>query len=110
MVVDDAEAGITDIVRGADLLSSTGRQMQLQQALGMQHPRYLHLPLLMGENGQKLSKQNGAPGIDDSGRIEPSVILNAAAQALGLRPPGSRDPQRWLHAATEQWRARFDPA
>ena len=110
MVVDDAEAGITDIVRGADLLSSTGRQMQLQQALGMPHPRYLHLPLLMGDNGQKLSKQNGAPGIDDSGRIDPTVILNAAAQALGLRPCGSRDPQRWLHAATEQWRARFSPA
>ena len=110
VVVDDAEAGITDIVRGADLLSSTGRQMQLQQALGMPHPRYLHLPLLMGENGQKLSKQNGAPGVDDSGRIDPTVILNSAAQALGLRPPGSQDPQRWLHAATEQWRARFSPA
>ena len=110
VVVDDAEAGITDIVRGADLLSSTGRQMQLQQALGMPHPRYLHLPLLMGDNGQKLSKQNGAPGIDESGRIDPTVILNAAAQALGLRPCGSRDPQRWLHAATEQWRARFGPA
>lgn len=105
VVVDDAEAGITDIVRGADLLSSTGRQILLQRALGYPEPRYLHLPLVMGSNGQKLSKQNGAPGIDDSGQTEAVVILNAAALMLGLRPPGTSDPARWLEAATDQWRA-----
>lgn len=110
VVVDDIEAGITDIVRGADLLSSTGRQMQLQHALGAPAPRYMHLPLIMGENGQKLSKQNGAPAIDDSGRVEPVDILNDAARALGLRQPDTRDPQRWLHAATAQWRERFTAA
>ncbi|MDO5101921.1 MAG: tRNA glutamyl-Q(34) synthetase GluQRS [Lautropia sp.] len=104
VVVDDAEAGITDIVRGADLLSSTGRQILLQRALGYPEPRYLHLPLVMGDNGQKLSKQNGAPGIDDSGQTEATVILNAAALMLGLRPPGTSDPARWLDAATDQWR------
>lgn len=107
VVVDDAEAGITDIVRGADLLGSTGRQIQLQQALGYPTPRYLHLPLLIGANGQKLSKQNAAPAIDDSGRIEPADILDEAASFLGLRPPQSRDTARWLAAATEQWRERF---
>lgn len=110
VVVDDMEAGISHIVRGADLLSSTGRQMQLQRALGAPAPRYMHLPLIMGNNGQKLSKQNGAPAIDDSGRIDPVDILNDAARALGLRQPDTRDPQRWLHAATAQWRERFTAA
>ncbi|MDO5058153.1 MAG: tRNA glutamyl-Q(34) synthetase GluQRS [Lautropia sp.] len=107
VVVDDAEAGITDIVRGADLLPSTGRQILLQQALGHPKPRYLHLPLLMGDNGQKLSKQNGAPAVDDSGRTEAADILNAAARFLEIKPPGTNDPVRWLAAATEQWRTRL---
>lgn len=109
VVVDDAEAGVTDIVRGADLLSSTGRQILLQKALGYPTPRYMHLPLLMGENGQKLSKQNGAPAIDDSGRVDAVDILNDACRLLGLRQIGSRDPVAWLSAATEQWRQYVKP-
>ena len=107
VVVDDAEAGITDIVRGADLLSSTGRQILLQRALGHPAPRYLHLPLLIGDNGQKLSKQNGAPAIDDSGRIEPADILKDAAHFLDLKTPGTRDPASFLHALIQQWHKRF---
>ncbi|MEW6766330.1 MAG: tRNA glutamyl-Q(34) synthetase GluQRS [Pseudomonadota bacterium] len=61
VVVDDAWQGITDIVRGADLLDSTPRQILLQQLLGLPQPRYMHLPLALAENGQKLSKQNLAP-------------------------------------------------
>ena len=94
VVVDDAEAGITDIVRGADLLSSTGRQILLQRALGHPAPRYLHLPLLIGDNGQKLSKQNGAPAVDDSGRIEPADILKPTGPARS--PPRRRLRCPWL--------------
>lgn len=60
VVVDDAEAGVTDIVRGADLLDSTPRQIYLQQCLGLPTPRYLHVPVLNDAHGDKLSKQTGA--------------------------------------------------
>jgi glutamyl-Q tRNA(Asp) synthetase len=60
VVVDDAEQGVTDVVRGADLLDSTARQIYLQGLLGYATPRYLHVPLLMNASGEKFSKQNGA--------------------------------------------------
>ncbi|HUR90340.1 MAG TPA: tRNA glutamyl-Q(34) synthetase GluQRS [Ramlibacter sp.] len=81
VVVDDAAQGITDIVRGEDLADNTARQIQLQQALGFETPRYLHTPLVLGANGEKLSKQNGAQATDTS---QPLDALNAAASALGL--------------------------
>ncbi|MCC5884833.1 MAG: tRNA glutamyl-Q(34) synthetase GluQRS [Gammaproteobacteria bacterium] len=64
VVVDDAEQGITDVVRGVDLLDSTPRQIHLQRLLGLPTPRYLHLPILVDERGDKLSKQAGAQGLD----------------------------------------------
>lgn len=68
VVVDDAEQGVTDIVRGDDLIESTARQIYLQQLLGAQRPRYLHIPVVLAADGRKLSKQNGAQPLDLHGR------------------------------------------
>ena len=81
VVVDDADQGITDVVRGEDLADNTPRQILLQQALGLPTPRYLHTPLVCGDNGEKLSKQNGARALD---LTEPLQALASAAQVLGL--------------------------
>ena len=83
VVVDDAAQGITHIVRGADLTDNTARQILLQQALGLPTPSYLHTPLVLGDNGEKLSKQNGAKALD---LTHPLQALNEAAHALGLAP------------------------
>ena len=81
VVVDDADQGITDVVRGEDLADNTPRQILLQRALGLTTPRYLHTPLVLGANGEKLSKQNGAQPLD---LHDPLAALKAAATALGL--------------------------
>jgi len=81
VVVDDAAQGITDVVRGADLADNTARQILLQRALGLPTPRYLHTPLALGADGEKLSKQNGAQPLDTS---DPLAALNNAARVLGL--------------------------
>ncbi len=81
VVVDDAAQGITHVVRGADLADNTPRQLLLQHALGLPHPSHLHTPLVLGANGEKLSKQNGAAPLDLS---DPLSALNDAAAVLGL--------------------------
>lgn len=83
VVVDDAAQGITHVVRGEDLADNTARQILLQRALGLPTPRYLHTPLVLGANGEKLSKQNGAQALDTS---HPLAALNQAAATLGLQP------------------------
>ena len=83
VVVDDAAQGITHIVRGADLTDNTARQIVLQRVLGLPTPSYMHTPLVLGENGEKLSKQNGAEALDLS---NPLAALNAAAARLNLAP------------------------
>jgi glutamyl-Q tRNA(Asp) synthetase len=83
VVVDDAAQGITHIVRGADLTDNTARQILLQRALDLPAPSYMHTPLMLGENGEKLSKQNGAKALDLS---NPLTALNAAAALLNLAP------------------------
>jgi glutamyl-Q tRNA(Asp) synthetase len=83
VVVDDAAQGITHIVRGEDLTDNTARQIVLQHALGLPTPSYMHTPLVLGENGEKLSKQNGAEALELS---DPLQTLNRAAQTLKLNP------------------------
>lgn len=84
VVVDDELQGITDIVRGIDLMDSTPRQIWLQQLLGYQTPTYCHIPVAINAQGQKLSKSHGAPGIPvDS----PSEVLVTSLEALGQNPP-----------------------
>ena len=97
VVVDDTEQGVTDVVRGEDLTDNTARQIVLQHALGLPNPRYLHTPLVLGANGEKLSKQNGAAPLDLG---DPLAALNSAAQCLGLpqHPPGTR-----LQDALQAW-------
>jgi len=103
VVVDDAEQGITDVVRGEDLSDNTARQIWLQQCLGLPTPRYLHTPLVLGPNGEKLSKQNGALALDTS---DPLAALNRAALALGL-PPGHGNVAAALGEWVGVWRGRF---
>jgi glutamyl-Q tRNA(Asp) synthetase len=82
VVVDDAEQGITEVVRGADLLDSTPRQILLQRALGLPTPAYLHLPLVLDADGRKLSKSEGALAIDAD---HPAAALRLAMRHLGIR-------------------------
>ncbi|MCP4128275.1 MAG: tRNA glutamyl-Q(34) synthetase GluQRS [Gammaproteobacteria bacterium] len=84
VVVDDAFQNITRIVRGSDLLFSTPRQIYLQQLLGLPQPEYSHLPLVMNQDGSKLSKQSQAWPVDDT---DPLHTLLQAARFLGQIPP-----------------------
>lgn len=84
VVIDDAAQGITEVVRGSDLLDSTARQIYLQQALGMVTPGYLHLPLAVNERGAKLSKQSHAEPLPLDGPLRP---LWQALDFLGQGPP-----------------------
>ncbi len=83
VVVDDIDQGITDVVRGSDLLEMTAQQTQIYRALGAQPPRWLHVPVIVNEQGQKLSKQSHAPALDDD---RPADNLRQALTALGQQP------------------------
>ncbi|MCX7257919.1 MAG: glutamate--tRNA ligase family protein, partial [Polaromonas sp.] len=101
VVVDDAAQGITDIVRGEDLTDNTARQILLQRALNLPRPRYLHTPLALGANGEKLSKQNGAQALELS---QPLAALNQAAALLGLRAQPSGPMADALQAWVNEWK------
>ena len=100
VVVDDAAQGVTDVVRGEDLADNTPRQILLQRDLGLPTPRYLHLPLVRGADGAKLSKQNGAEALD---LADPVAALQAAAAVLGLPRIEAATPVDWLAAAVPAW-------
>jgi glutamyl-Q tRNA(Asp) synthetase len=104
VVVDDAQQGITHIVRGADLLDSTARQIYLQRCLGYATPAYMHVPLLTTATGDKLSKQNHAAPLD---LTRPLDELKQAAQFLGLSASDTSAIPAFLLDATEQWAKRF---
>ncbi|MDO8388624.1 MAG: tRNA glutamyl-Q(34) synthetase GluQRS [Polaromonas sp.] len=106
VVVDDGAQGITNIVRGEDLADNTARQILLQRALGLPTPRYLHVPLVRGTDGEKLSKQNGAQALDTSA---PLAALHAAAQVLGLQVAAAGSLADWLAQAVQQWAGRYTP-
>lgn len=101
VVVDDAAQGITHIVRGEDLADNTARQIALQRALGLPSPAYLHTPLVLGTNGEKLSKQNGAMALDAS---NPVLALQAAAGFLGLDQSAIDNA---LDHGVGAWRSRY---
>ena len=102
VVVDDAAQGVSHVVRGQDLADNTARQIVLQRALGLPTPQYLHTPLVLGADGEKLSKQNGALALDLS---DPLAALGQAAQVLGL--PAQPAPHNFLPQAQASWARLF---
>jgi glutamyl-Q tRNA(Asp) synthetase len=109
VVVDDAEQGVTDVVRGADLLASTPRQIYLQRLLGLATPRYLHLPVAVNAAAEKLSKQTRAAPVNAR---DPVPALAQVMEFLGQAPPPElrRAPlAEFWHWALAHWDARRIP-
>jgi glutamyl-Q tRNA(Asp) synthetase len=109
-VVDDAAQGITDIVRGSDLLDSTPRQIYLQQLLGYATPVYYHLPVAADKRGDKLSKQTGAAPLNER---TPAANIVAALNFLGQQPPAElarADLTSLWHWAQLHWNVKKIPA
>jgi glutamyl-Q tRNA(Asp) synthetase len=110
VVVDDAMQGITHIVRGEDLLSNTARQIYLQKLLGYPTPQYLHLPLVLNQAGEKLSKQTLASAIDTKNPRQALIELRKAAHHLGLGQVATGHNisiSEWLLAATQAWKHQY---
>jgi glutamyl-Q tRNA(Asp) synthetase len=110
VVVDDAEQGVTDVVRGADLLESTPRQIYLQRLLGVPAPRYLHVPVVRNSAGEKLSKQTGAVAVQPGDEGAAVAALVQASGFLGLdmsdlRPAGAHNAslEAFWRAAVPAW-------
>ena len=101
VVVDDQAMGVTHVVRGADLLDNTPRQLHVLKHLGGVAPAYAHIPVLVTAAGEKLSKHNDATAIDDRAAIG---NLAAVLCLLGLEPPRLASPERMLDWARRRWR------
>lgn len=104
VVVDDADQGVTDVVRGADLLDSTPRQIYLQRLLGLSTPRYLHVPVVTNAAGEKLSKQTGALALD---LMRPLEELIAAGRFLQLPVEDATSLDAFWREAVAGWARRF---
>jgi glutamyl-tRNA synthetase len=105
VVVDDDDQGVGEVVRGDDLLDTTPRQLLLQRLLGLSHPSYAHVPLVLGPDGRRLAKRHGAVTLADLEREhgwEPADALGWMAVSLGLAEPGER-------VTPAQLEARFSP-
>ena len=107
VVVDDAGQRITDVVRGADLLDNTPRQIWLQRVLGLPTPRYLHVTVVTNARGEKLSKQTGAKALDTD---RPLAELERAWRHLGFPALGAAGVEAFLRRAAELWRERWASA
>ena len=103
-IVDDVESGVTDVVRGADLLDNTPRQIALIEALGGRVPRYMHLPLVLNDRHEKLSKQQGAVPLDETDLLGE---LEFAWAHLGFPALGADSIAAFWRAAVPLWRERF---
>lgn len=105
VVVDDAEQGITHVVRGEDLADNTARQISLQHALGYATPQYLHTPLVFAADGHKLSKQNGAQPLELGDERQACRALDRAASELGLHRDHALQgrPAELLQTYVTQW-------
>ena len=111
VVVDDGFSGITDIVRGADLLDNTPRQILLQEALGLPRPRYLHVPVVRDAQGRKLSKQAGDAALRADTTGQALAVLEQAWSDLGFAPTGSSRIEQFQARALDAWRQRWqEPA
>ena len=102
VVLDDAEQGVTTIVRGVDLLDSTAAHVHLQRMLGLATPRYYHLPVVVNEQGQKLSKQTGAGAVDAYDRAAAATVLGVLGIAVPSALVGERPRALWQWAI-ERW-------
>lgn len=104
VVVDDALQGIGCVVRGADLASATPRQILLQRLLGLPHPDWAHVPLVLGPDGRRLAKRDGAVTLEARSRLgeSPAFVRGLIAATLGLAEPGEQP-------SPEQLVRRFDP-
>lgn len=110
VVVDDALQGVTHVVRGADLLDNTARQIYLQHCLGYTTPRYAHIPLIVTAQGEKLSKQTGAQALAFN---NPSPILWQLLVLLGQKPPKTlqyHSKEDILNWAIKHWHLSYVPA